>query len=81
MEDFNFYLNNIGEIGFVKKVIPPIVYAEGLPGATPDEVVMSESGEISIVTAIREDAVELLSFSKTARVKGLSSSPFSTHSK
>lgn len=65
MEDFNFYLNRIGEIGFVKKVIPPIVYVEGLPGATPDEVVMSESGEISIVTAIREDAVELLSFSKT----------------
>jgi len=61
--DFNKYLDEIGEIGFVEKSISSLVYASGLPGAGPEEVVVFESGELGQVTALSESSVEILSFS------------------
>ena len=61
--DFNKYLDEIGEIGFVEKSVSSLVYASGLPGASPEEVVVFESGELGQVTALSESSVEILSFS------------------
>src|SRR3989338_8968085 len=61
--DFNKYFDEIGEIGFVEKSVSSLVYASGLPGASPEEVVVFESGELGQVTALSESSVEILSFS------------------
>src|SRR3989344_3908230 len=60
MKDFNFYLEQIGEIGFTEEIVHSIVYVSGLPQAKPSEVVMFESGEIGQVLSLGEDLVEVL---------------------
>lgn len=64
MKNFNDYLNETGEIGYVRKVINVIVYVDGLPSAHPGEVVVFEGGQIGEVTSLNEDFVEILTFSK-----------------
>jgi F-type H+/Na+-transporting ATPase subunit alpha len=64
MKKFNDYLNETGEIGYARKVINVIVYADGLPSAHPGEVVIFEGGQIGEVTSLKQDFVEILTFSK-----------------
>ncbi len=64
MKQFNDYLNETGEIGYVKKVVNVIAYADGLPSAHPGEVVMFEGGQIGQITSLKNDMVEILTFSK-----------------
>lgn len=64
MKKFNDYLNETGEIGYVRKVVNVIVYADGLPTAHPGEVVTFEGGQIGEVKSLKEDMVEILTFSK-----------------
>lgn len=64
MKKFNDYLNETGEIGYVKKVVNVIVYADGLPTAHPGEVVIFEGGQIGQVTSLKQDLIEILTFSK-----------------
>lgn len=59
---FNECLNNLKEIGFVEKVVPPIVYVKGLPGAKVWEVVFFEVGYLGVVTALVDEYVEILVF-------------------
>ena len=61
--DFNNCLSEIGEIGFVERVVSSLVYIEGLPGVKPQELVIFETGEFGLVTAISESSSEILSFS------------------
>jgi len=63
--DFNSYLTSTGEVGFVDRVVSPLVYIQGLPGIRLEELVMFESGEIGQATSISEEAIELLNFSHT----------------
>ena len=63
--DFNSYLASTGEVGFVDRVVSSLIYAQGLPGIRPEELVIFESGEIAQATAIFEDSIELLNFSRT----------------
>ena len=63
--DFNSCLTDTGEVGFVDRVVSSLVYVQGLPGIRLEELVMFESGEIGQATSISEEAVELLSFSRT----------------
>ena len=65
MKTFNEYLNESGEIGYVKKVIDVIVYADGLPSGHPGEVVVFEGGQLGQITSLKQDRVEILTFSKT----------------
>lgn len=58
------FLSATGEIGFVEKVVSSLVYAQGLPGARQNEVVVFDSGDIGRVVALSESQVELLSFSR-----------------
>ena len=63
--DFHQYLAETKEVGFVDRVVSAsLVYAQGLPGVKPQEIVMFESGELGQVLGIEENAVELLSFSR-----------------
>ncbi|TSC74762.1 MAG: Uncharacterized protein G01um101433_997 [Parcubacteria group bacterium Gr01-1014_33] len=61
---FNEYLEKTNEIGFAERVIAPLVYVEGLPGAKPQEIIIFESGEQGMVTSLGEGFVEVLSFAQ-----------------
>lgn len=63
METFKKLLDKTGEIGFVTQVIDSIVYAEGLPGVQPDEIVVFETGEKGQVLSLNEGSIEILTFS------------------
>jgi F-type H+-transporting ATPase subunit alpha len=56
-------LENTKEVGFVEKVIPPIVYVKGLPGARVWEVVYFETGLLGVVTALVDYLIEIMVFS------------------
>ncbi len=63
MHDFKYYLDKIGEIGFVEQSLHSVVYVSGLPDAHPNEVVMFESGQIGQVFSLNRDYLEILVFS------------------
>lgn len=63
MDDFNKLLRETGEIGIVREVAGIIVYASGLPEITPDELVVFENGNLGQVFSLKEDLVEILTFS------------------
>ncbi len=64
-QDFNSYLTQIKEVGFVDRVIFSLVYIQGLPGIKPEELVVFESGEIGQVISVFENSAELLNLSRT----------------
>lgn len=63
MRDFNFYLEQIGEIGFIEEVVHSLVYSSGLPSAHPNEVVVFETGDVGQVFSLTKEHVEILLFS------------------
>jgi len=63
-EEFERCLNEVGEVGYVEKITPPIVYVRGLPNIRNNEVVYFESGEMGLVFSINKETVEILVFSK-----------------
>jgi F-type H+/Na+-transporting ATPase subunit alpha len=64
MKQINDYLNETGEIGYVKKVMNIIVYASGLPTVKPEEVVIFENGDYGKVMTLSQDTVEIMTFSR-----------------
>lgn len=64
MNRFKEYLDSTGEVGYVKKVVNVIAYADGLPTAHPGELVIFEDGQLGQVTSLKENSVEILTFSK-----------------
>jgi len=60
MKDFNYYLENLGEIGYVESVLYSIVYVSGLPKVHPDEIVIFETGDIGQVLYITNEISEIL---------------------
>ena len=50
------------EVGFVEKIIPPIVYVRGLPEAKVWEVVYFEEGYMGVIKSLEGDLVEVLVF-------------------
>ncbi len=65
MHDFNFYMDSIGEFGFVEEILTSIVYASGLPTAKPDELVVFENGELGRIISLKTDRVEILVLSNS----------------
>lgn len=65
MKNFDYYLDKLGEIGFVEEVMHSIVLVSGLPEAHPEEVVIFESGDVGQIMSIREDNLEVLILSNT----------------
>lgn len=64
MNDFEAKLKETGEVGFVTEVVGAIVMASGIPQAKPDELIIFESGETGQVFSLKQDLVEILTFSK-----------------
>lgn len=62
--DFHSTLTKTGEVGFVERAVSSLLYAEGLPGARMNELVVLESGDAGQVIALRESLVEVLNFSR-----------------
>lgn len=60
MKSFSDYLNKIGEVGYVVRVLQSIVHVEGLPGLHIDEVVLFENGAQGICFGLFEDFAEIL---------------------
>lgn len=65
MKDFENYLEESGEIGYVEEVIHSLIYASGLPGAHPNEVVVFESGDLGQILSLEEEYVEVLLLTST----------------
>ncbi|MEK7559498.1 MAG: F0F1 ATP synthase subunit alpha [Patescibacteria group bacterium] len=66
MKDFNSYLNEIEEIGYVEQVADAIIYVSGLPNVKPEEIVIFETGDFGQVFSIEPELVEILIFSKNS---------------
>jgi len=64
MKDFNYYLNTIGEIGYVEQTTNAIIYASGLPGVKPRELVLFENGEVGQVLSVSYNLIEILVFTR-----------------
>ena len=64
MNNYKKSLEKSGEIGYVTQVIDTLVYANGIPGAKPDEIVVFETGELGQVLSLLRNDVEILTFSK-----------------
>ena len=64
MKDFNVYLNETEEIGFVEEVADAIVYVSGLPKVKHEEIVVFETGEFGQVSSVNPDYIEVLVFFK-----------------
>ncbi len=62
-EKFEESLKTTGEVGSVQMVSYPICYADGLPSAFPQELVLFETGELGQVVSASTEYVEILSFS------------------
>lgn len=60
MFDYNNLLERTGEIGVVTQVLPSIVYADGLPHAKLNEVVVFEHGQLGQIILISKGVVEIL---------------------
>jgi F-type H+/Na+-transporting ATPase subunit alpha len=65
MTEFDYYLNTIGEIGYVEKINGTIISVSGLPNAQSDEIVLLETGEIGQVFSLGKDLLEILVFTKS----------------
>lgn len=72
MEEYNSYLNKIGEYGTVTEVRHPIVTATGLPHAKINEIVIFENGQIGEIFFTSKDDVKMLVFSKDPLRVGMS---------
>ena len=62
MKSFDYYLDKIGEIGYVEHVTKDVVGVSGLPSAKTEEVIFFESGQIGQVLFLHSDVVEVLLF-------------------
>jgi len=58
-EQFGVNIRELAEVGYVRKIVHPVVYVEGLPGATANEIIYFESGELGVVTSLTEEFVEI----------------------
>src|SRR3972149_7829694 len=60
MKNFQGYLDETGEFGFVEAITSPLFYVSGLPKVKPQEVVITENGSRGIVQVLFKDLVEVL---------------------
>src|SRR3990167_2873659 len=60
MKDFNFYLDSLGEIGFVEELMHSLIYASGLPRVHPGELVLFEGGDLGQVFSLTPEKIEVL---------------------
>lgn len=64
MENFEKYLKDTSEVGFVDEVLHSIIRVTGLPSAKLKEMVIFEGGEKGEVSALKPEYVEVMVFSR-----------------
>lgn len=62
MKDFQTYLKEVGEIGYIESITHSVFYVNGLPGAKLHELVVTEAGHVGIVQGILKDLIEVMVF-------------------
>lgn len=70
MSTYQKYLKQVGEFGVVEEVHQSIVMLSGLPGASLDELVVFEEGQLGQVFMINQAGVEILQLNKEFVKKG-----------
>lgn len=64
MSVFDQFLEKIGEFGIVEEIKHPIATLSGLPHAKPNEIVLTEEGDIGEVFSVERDSVKVMIFAK-----------------
>lgn len=64
MKDFKYYLDKVGEVGFVESVTESNAIVSGLPSIKPTEKVLFERGELGVSLFLNRDSTEVLLLSK-----------------
>jgi len=70
MKSFNYYLDKIGEIGYVEHVTKDVVGVSGLPSAKTEEVIIFETGQTGQVLFLHSDVIEVLLFDEQSVKSG-----------
>lgn len=71
MKDFNTYLKEIGEVGYVESIINSVFYINGLPGAKLNELILAEGGQIGIVQGVLPDLIEIMLYQGEGLTHGM----------
>ncbi len=87
MKNFQDYLNETGEIGFVEAVNSTVITVSGIPFAKPQEIVILETGDTGFVLSLHKDYCDVLLYSqntikpgtKVARTKEVLAIPLGNH--
>lgn len=79
MKNYQDYLNESGEVGYVKKVFSSIAYVEGLPNLHTKETVVFENGAYGMTFSLNGDYAEVLLLSNTNVLVGESVARTSTY--
>ena len=66
MKDFQEYLNETQEIGFVEQSNHSLAYVNGLPNVAVQEIIIFETGEAGFVMSLLKNVAEVLVFTKYA---------------
>lgn len=65
MNPYEQQLHDIKEFGIIESIVHPIAFVAGLPGASLNELIMFESGDLGQVFLMEENLVHVLVFSST----------------
>lgn len=65
MNPFETQLQEIKEFGVIQSIVHPIAFVAGIPGASLNELIMFESGDLGQVFLMEENLVHVLVFSST----------------
>jgi len=59
-KDFQTILNETGEVGYVEAVSQSVFYVSGLPKAKLNELVVTEEGQVGIISSLSAELVEVV---------------------
>ena len=71
MKDFNTYFKETAEIGYITSIMSSIYYANGLPNARINELVITENGTLGIVKSLLPELVEVMVFEGQALIHNM----------
>jgi F-type H+/Na+-transporting ATPase subunit alpha len=60
MPDFKYYIDKLGEVGYVEQSLRSLIYVNGLPSLRSSEFVMFEEGQLGQVLSLERDYAEVL---------------------
>lgn len=64
MKSFEYYLNKVGEVGDVEAATKSVVWVNGLPAVTPNELILFETGQKGQTLFLHPNQAEVMLFSE-----------------